>query len=415
VAPDLLYTLPAPSLDELLGAGGEPPPEAPAPAEPGPPLELVVDALDLEGARLRFRDQTVSPPVETTLRDLKLAVREAGLPEPYAKSVRSTGIIPETASFSLDGGLGKGSGDLKLTLDRLSLPPFDPYAKAAGYELTSGQASLVTKLRMQGARTEADNRLVLHRLDLSSREPGVFEKNFGMPLDVALALLRDHEGDIGLAIPVVIDESGARTELTTIVQGALRQALVGALASPLKLVGAVLPTGSGGEASLDPIAALPGKAELAAGADERLAALARLLEERPVLGLRLRGRVGPADRPLLAEQILAERAAAGGDWPEVEGGGFLARRRLVGALEARSRGEVGELSPEDAALLDRTAAAVRIPAERMQALARQRAETARERIAAAREIDPRRLQVGEAAAEGDPAVLLEFAAADGGA
>jgi GAF domain-containing protein len=117
----------------------------------------------------------------------------------------------------------------------------------------------------------------------------------------------------------------------------------------------------------------------------------------------------------LAEQILAERAAAGGDWPEVEGGGFLARRRLVGALEARSRGEVGELSPEDAALLDRTAAAVRIPAERMQALARQRAETARERIAAAREIDPRRLQVGEAAAEGDPAVLLEFAAADGGA
>jgi hypothetical protein len=413
VAPDVLYTMPAPSLDALLGAGAEP--DA-ATAEPGaPPLELVVDAFDLADARVRFRDETVSPPVETTLRDLRLAVRDAGLPEPHAKSVRATGIIPDAATFSLDGGLGKGSGDLTLSIDRLSLPPFDPYAEKGGYELARGQASLDTKLRMRGARTDVESRLVLHRLALSSREPGVFEKTFGMPLDLALALLRDPSGDISLAIPLAIDEAGARTELATIVRGALRQALVGALSSPLKLVGGVLPTGRGGEPSLEPISALPGQAALAAGADERLDALARLLAERPVLGLRLRGRVGPADRALVAEQILAERAAAGEDWPEVEGGSFFARRRLAEALEARSRGESAALAPEDEALLARTAAAVQVPAERMQALARQRAEAARERIEAARGIDARRLQLGDAAADGDPAVLLEFASADAGA
>jgi hypothetical protein len=418
VAPDILYTMPAPSLDELLGAGGEPEPEGEAKPEPEPgaaPLELVVDAFDLDGARIRLRDETLSPPVETTLRDLKLAVREAGLPEPHAKSVRATGIIRESATFSLDGGLGKGSGDLKLSVDRLPLPPFDPYAEKGGYELTRGQASLETKLRMRGARTDVENRLVLHRLALSSRDPGAFEKTFGMPLDLALALLRDTSGDISLAIPLVVDEAGARTSLATIVRGALRQALVGALSSPLKLVGAVLPTGGGGEATLEPIAAVPGQAALAAGAEERLDALARLLGERPVLGLRLRGRVGPADRSLVAEQILAERAAAGEDWPTVEGEGFFARRRLAEALEARARGESAALSPEDEALLARTAAAVKVPAERMQALARQRAEAARERIAAARGIDVRRLQIGDAAGEGDPAVLLEFAAVDGGA
>jgi hypothetical protein len=268
---------------------------------------------------------------------------------------------------------------------------------------------------MRGARTDVENRLVLHRLALSSRDPGAFEKTFGMPLDLALALLRDTSGDISLAIPLVVDEAGARTSLATIVRGALRQALVGALSSPLKLVGAVLPTGGGGEATLEPIAAVPGQAALAAGAEERLDALARLLGERPVLGLRLRGRVGPADRSLVAEQILAERAAAGEDWPTVEGEGFFARRRLAEALEARARGESAALSPEDEALLARTAAAVKVPAERMQALARQRAEAARERIAAARGIDVRRLQIGDAAGEGDPAVLLEFAAVDGGA
>jgi hypothetical protein len=113
----------------------------------------------------------------------------------------------------------------------------------------------------------------------------------------------------------------------------------------------------------------------------------------------------------VAEQILAERYAAGEDWPEVEDAGFLARRRIGQALEARGRGESAPLSDEDGALLARYAAAVQLPAERLQALARRRGEAARDAIAAAREIDPRRLQVGDAAGEGDPAVVLEFVAA----
>ena len=416
VEPDLLYTLPAPALDELLAGGDEPPPAGEARAEPGaPPLELSVDAFDLVGGRVRFRDEKVSPPVETSLRDLTVAVRDAGLPEPHARSVRATGIVPEAAPFSLVGGLEKGSGELRLELERLSLPPFDPYAAGAGYELTSGAASVETKVRVRGKRSEIDSRIVLHRLDLSSREASAFEEHFGIPLDVALALLRDPAGDITLEIPVVVDEKGTRTGLATIVRGALRQALVGALSSPLKLVGAVLPTGGAGEASFAPLAAVPGLAELAPGSDERLGALARLLADRPTLGLRLRGRVGPADRPLVAEQILAERSAAGEDWPTVEGGGFLARRRVAQALEARGRGESVELSVEDGALLARTAAAVPVPGERIQALARRRAEAVRDALASAHGIDAGRLPVGAAADEGEPAVVIELAVAGAGA
>jgi len=255
---------------------------------------------------------------------------------------------------------------------------------------------------------------VLHRLDLSSHDASAFEKQFGIPLDLALALLRDPGGNITLEIPVVVDEKGTRMGLATIVRGALRQALVGALSSPLKLVGAVLPTGGSGEASFAPLAALPGQAELAPGADERLPALAQLLADRPALGLRLRGRAGPADRPLVAEQILAERAAAGEDWPTVEGGGFLARRRVAQALEARGRGESALLSADDGALLARYAAAVQIPRERIEALAQRRAEAVRAALASAHGIDPNRLPIGAAADEGEPAVVVELALATGG-
>ncbi len=429
VEPDVLYTLPASSLERLLAGGGAegpaaledaaPPPPVAAPGEAeatpaSPPVEVGLDAFDLVGGRVRFRDTSVSPPFEARVRDLAIAVQEAGFPEPRARRVRSTGIIPEAAAFSLDGGLEKGSGNFRFELERLGLPAFDPYAAGAGYQLVRGEASLESAVRMRGARTEADNRLLLHRLDIASRDAGDFEERFGIPLDLALALLRDPRGDIHLAIPVVLDESGARTGIAAIVAGALRQALVGALSSPLKLVGAVLPGGGAADASLAPLATPAGLAVLTPDAEARLELLAELLASRPALGLRLAGRAGPADRPLVAEQILVERAVAGEAWPELEGAGFLARRRVVQALAARGRGESVELSPDDQALLTRYVAAVQVPPERMQSLARRRAEAVRDALASGHGVDAARLALAEAAEEGDPAVVIELAVAQAG-
>lgn len=425
VEPDVLYTLPASSLDRLLAGGdagesaaseGAPPAPDPAvPLEPGaeaaaPPVEIGLDAFELVGGRVRFRDTSVSPPFETRIRELAVAVQGAGFPEPHVRSVRATGIIPDAATFSLVGGLEKGSGTLRFELERLSLPAFDPYAAGAGYRLARGEASLTSSVRIRGALTQADNQLVLHRLDVSSKDAGDFEERFGIPLDLALALLRDPAGDISFTIPVALDESGVRIGIGAIVAGALRQALVGALSSPLKLVGAVLPGGGGGEPALAPLEALPGRAALAPGSEPRLEALAKLLASRPMLALRLRGRAGPGDRPLLAEQILVEQAVAGAEWPEIEDAGFLARRRLVQALAARGRGEGAELSPEDAALLARYVAAVEVDPERMRQLAQLRSEAVRDELVSAHGVDARRLSLGEAPAPGEPAVVLELGA-----
>jgi len=248
---------------------------------------------------------------------------------------------------------------------------------------------------------------VLHALDVSSHDPGAFQKSFGIPIDLALALLRDPRGDISLDIPVAIDASGATTGVGTVVRGALRQALVGALSSPLKLAGALLP-GGGAEASFAPLEAEPGKAELAPSAQARLEPLAALLTSRPALGLRLAGRTGPADRAPVAEAILVERALADEDWPKVEDAGIFARRRVRAALAERGRGGSAELDAEDQALLARYVAALQVPAERMRELARRRAEAARTALAAALGGDASRLVVGDPAPDGDPATVVEL-------
>jgi hypothetical protein len=470
--PVLRYVEPATALDALLAGGGGAPPAAPpasgasssppaaAPAAPTQPLELDLDAFALEDAALRFEDRSsgkpfratadgvkvslqglhgatgaegpkgtlstldvgiaglhvedrnLEPPFDNGLKELSLSARDLVWPGPAANQVRLRGVAAGGGRFDLAGNLRGGAGEARLDLRNLALSPFSPYAaRAAGYQL-GGDASLETRVRIRSGRYRVDSRMVLHRLDVSSQEPGDFERRFGVPLDLALALLRDPSGNISLSVPLTVDEKGEHTGLGTVVAGALRQALVGALASPLKLVGAAFSAaGSLAGPSLPPIACDAGNAAPAPGQEDAIAGWAKLLAHRPALGLRLHGRTGPPDRPRLAEQMLIERVQGGKGLPDLaEGPGFLTRRRITGALAARGRGEAGALDADDQAWLDRYVQAEDVPSARMAALAQKRAEDVRDAIAAQPGVDAARITVSDPAPDGAPGVVVELAA-----
>ena len=375
------------------------------------PLALSAAAFDLGSRAIRFEDEGVAPPYRGGVKDLAIGAKSLSFPELAASDVRVRGTAPDGGAFKVSGSLKGGAGDFAIQLDRLVLAPFNPYAtSAAGYKL-AGAASLQSKIRIRGARYDTKNQITLHKLDVATQKPGDFEARFGIPLEVALALLRDPSGDISLSVPVGYDEKGVSTGIGTIVASALRQALLGALTSPLKMIGAVLPGGDkgGAEFSLEPLACVTGRAALAPGQEERLSGLAQLLASRPALKLSLSGRAGPADRPRVAEQMLIERVGGGESLPDLEGAGFFARRRLFGALEKRARGDAAELSPDDQALLARYVEKQVVPAERMTALARQRAEKVRDALVSQNGVEATRLQVGTDPGEGDAAVVVGFA------
>src|SRR6185369_11748347 len=101
---------------------------------------------------------------------------------------------------------------------------------------------------IDGKKYDTTTYLTLSDFDLASRSgKHVVLEQLGIPLTVAVALLRDWKGNIDLTIPVKIDEKGTQIGLGTIVTGALVSALVGTLTSPLKVVGFVLPRGGSGE------------------------------------------------------------------------------------------------------------------------------------------------------------------------
>jgi hypothetical protein len=205
-----------------------------------------------------------------------------------------------------------------------------------------------------------------------------------------------------------VGEKGAELGLGAVVASALKAALLGAVSAPLKMIGAAIGGGEGAAAgglAIEPLPCVAGAAALAGDPGARLDGLAEMLSERPSVRLSLSGRVGAADRPILAEQLLVERWQRGEGLPELEGTSLLSRRRIGQALGRRAAGGATGLDPEDQALYERYVAAVAVPDERLAALAAARAALVRDQLAA-RGIAAARLELREPASEATPGVVI---------
>jgi hypothetical protein len=387
----------------------EPPEEVSASqaSEPSKPPSVELGALAISDGSVEFVDESVSPPVEARVQDILISGSKLCWPQRDVPRIKYSSQGPGAASLAVAGGMQGGSGRFDLDLQRLRLPLLDPYLMdALGQGIQKGGLTLRSHVGIEEDRIAARNELVLHQLQLSNAESDEFEKRFGMSLSLALALLRDQEGNISLE-PSVIVERGA-VHLGPIIREALREALRGALRSPLKAIGMVAGA-SGSEAQVHALAMEAGTMRLVSSEGPGLASIAELLASRPSLMLTLRGRSDHSDDVAIAEQMLMESAEAGRELPPLEDVGFFARRRIQNALVARARGESGELEPEDQRTLERWIAAVKVPEARRQALAQARATRLRQELVRAHEADPRRLSVGEPE-PGTPAVVLELGA-----
>jgi hypothetical protein len=385
--------------------------DAAAEANASAGVRVRIDALELSGGEVTFLDRSVRPFYRGKLEQLRISARDARWPESSVGELSLTTATSDAATITLRGKLAAGArdGDLRFELENLPLRPFNPYAtRFTAYRIERGAASLHSDVRIADSRTETANAIELNDLDLTEQSAGEFKKSYGVPLQLGLALMRDVGGDIALDVPLTLGGEGASVGLGTVIRGALQRAVLTALTSPLKALGMLIPKGESIASLATSLPSVVGGAETSGEGSERIAALAQVLAGRPSLALVLRGRVGETDRPTLARQELLARADAGGDWPEIEGGGWLTRRRVRDALAAEAAGEPATLAPDDALALERWIAAVDLPASRSDDLAARRAAFVRDALLAEHGFAPERIRVAADSLAGDPGVTAEL-------
>lgn len=379
-SPRIVYTNPPDALDELLDALAGEPAESPddttgnetATIDEETPLAPVVtiEELEVTDATIRYVDRSVKPTHETKIHQLRVALDSlATIPAPGVNKVSIDGLIQSAGSFKLRGHLPGGQGELHFSLSQLDLVSYNSLARAVGWGIETGTTSLDTTIVVAGESFKTKNKIVLHDLDVAPEDESGFSSRFGMSVDLILALLRDPSGDIPLSVPVTVDDEGAGVEIGPIVLSAVRNAIQGAIASPLKMLGMLVPKSGESADALTSLPFPPGDAEVAPDTRSQLESIVEFIDSRPMLSLTLRGHWSPEDRLPTAMKILEEKVVSGDDFPKVEDTSFFSRRRVAAALSARARSEPYELSSSDAALLERYVTAQEVTEERLRALA----------------------------------------------
>jgi hypothetical protein len=363
-------------------------------------MDVQVAALRVTRGDVDFTDHAVEPDFSTRLTPIEIDARNIKFPGPQAKPLNVDITSTEQGKITVRGDITPDASTVTLKIDELALVPFNPYATTySSYSIADGALSLETKASARGSKFDIKNKITLHQFDLGGTgDEADFEKNFGISLTMALALLRDIQGNIGLGVPVQFDSAGkAKVNVTAIVRSALRQAITGAITSPLKMLGAVA-GGKGAPVAPAPVAFRLGRAEPTKKGAQSAERLADFLGTRPGMGVELSTAATADDARWLHEQTL--RAEWGSEGAFRRSLAFVTsrgpRQRIRAYLEARASGEKKpKLSAEDTAQLDEWLAERPAPTpEELQALADSRL-AAVEKVLQAKKIDAARISRGK--------------------
>lgn len=293
------------------GAPDAPPASAPSTPPVAPSRTIRLDAVAIDGGRMDFVDHTTTPAywmglasITGSVHDVSLAPNELGRLE---LSARQDELHPLAASAQRAGETRwQGTASVK----DLSLATLNPYlAPVLGYEAQTGTLSVDLTATLDGTKLTATSAISADGVGLRQTGLDVIQRETGVPLTVALGLLKDVGGEIELDVPVEVDTATGTVALGSFVTQAIGRAVLGALSSPLRWLGMLFGTDGPPHAlAIDPVPFAAGSAVLDTAGTARVGQIARILQSHADLDVILKAMVAAADRDAVGAAALADLA-----------------------------------------------------------------------------------------------------------
>ena len=252
------------------------------------PFKIDVGKVTINDGSANFADLSLPLPFATAIHSMSGEVGNISSHSGEPATVKIKGTVDESGSADISGDLSPFAPTDLLKMDlifkNVHMPKLTPYsAKFAGREIDSGKLSLDLKYRIENGQLDSKNNFVIDQLTLGEKVDSPEASN--LPLDLAIALLKDSDGRIDLDIPVTGDLNDPEFHYGPVVWKAIGGILVKAATAPFKLLGALLPGGGGDGENLEFIDFEPGRATLSEPEIAELGAIAEVLAKRPQLTL----------------------------------------------------------------------------------------------------------------------------------
>ncbi len=317
-----------------------PPPAQSAPAPPAPPAggsgagdaepgkggglmqNMVIDFTEIEmrNGFTRFIDRTVSPPFSESISRLALKINNLsnvlGRPERTTMTVQA--LVGTDGALDMRGNLsGLGEtlrGDLVAELRDFSLAGASPYAESVtSWAVQRGTLQAKIHYQIEGDRITADHDLVLKGLRVEKAQASdEAKRRIGIPLGLAVALLKDSHGDIDFSLPLTGTLSDRQFNWGDAMWAAAKQVITKVLLSPFRAIGRLFTDGDDAvdKLEINPVTFAPGSAVIAPSLEAQITRVAEFLRRSPYIKLALAPVVTTADVDSLRTREVRRRLEA---------------------------------------------------------------------------------------------------------
>jgi len=282
-----------------------------------------IGEVHLAGGELRLRDESVTPTYEDYFKLLTARIQQMDRARPTHFSPFHLELVGKGGvRISVKGRVQPFGTSLMLTskasIHSFSLPSINPLlGETLGYIARTGQLDADVDLNIEQGRLHGESRLSLRQLEVvpfKGAEKKKGDTGLSMPLDTALDMIRNDEGDIQLLIPVSGDIRNPtfsyQDAINKALGTALQKAALGYIAQTLQPYGALVTVAdlawSAGKkmmvVKLDPLVYAAGSAQT----DETrvlpyMEHLAGLMNRKTSLRLTLCGKATATDRQALQQ------------------------------------------------------------------------------------------------------------------
>jgi hypothetical protein len=414
----------------------QPPAAAEAKADGADSFPVTISRLRVTNGTLTFADFSQQPQFSTRMREFSGVMTGLSTVPGRRARLKFDARVADYGEARIEGSMNPFkpayATDVRMDFRNVDLHALSPYVvRFAGYQVDSGTLSMDLHYQVKESRLVGDNRFVLDKVQLGKKVES--EGALDLPLELALALLRDENGVINIGVPVSGDLQNPQFSFGAVVRHALGNVLRNIVSAPFRALASLLKFG-GGEA-LDTINFDPGSASLSPPQRQKLDKLARALAQRPGVKLLVHPALNPQEdasalRALALRREVLTKIGVKLDAGEDPGPVNTASprvQRAIAALAAERLPDARSLKPPagmaaDAwhdQLLERLVAVEPLAQDALAALQRERGEAVRaaltqqeglgtERVALAQPEEADKLQDGEVPTR------LELAAAQAG-
>ena len=263
-----------------------PPEEA---SETTTPPVIKINTITLQGGHVDFTDRNLILPFTADMRELGGRIEGLNSAADSLAEVDLRGHLRSQSPLLISGVINplaeKIFLDLKLNFDDIELSPLSPYSgNYVGYLIEKGKLNLTLEYYLEDNQLKAKNKVFLDQFSFGDKIES--ENSTELPVKLAVALLKDRNGEIHLDIPVSGSLEDPQFSIGGVIWTVIKNLLVKAATSPLALLGAMF---GDSEEDFSHISFAYGSSSLRSTETEKLQRMAQALADRPSIDVEVSG------------------------------------------------------------------------------------------------------------------------------